>query len=97
MGRQQTVIRALATELSCDLLFSLPGVLQAARDTMWTNLPLDDVPDMLRIDPGPVESHVLFQIHNPTLNADEVARIQAEVANAFEGPPPVDETPEIDC
>jgi LCP family protein required for cell wall assembly len=97
MARQQTVMRAFATEMSCDLLFSLPGVLQAARDTMWTNLPLEDVPDMLRIDPGPVESHVLFQIHNPTLNPDEVARIQSEVANAFEAPPPTDETPEIDC
>lgn len=97
MARQQTVIRALATELSCDLLFSLPGVLEAARDTLWTNLPLEDVPDMLRIDPGPVESHVLFQIHNPTLNADEVARLQAEVATAFDGPPPDDQTPRIDC
>jgi LCP family protein required for cell wall assembly len=97
MTRQQTVIRGLATELSCDLLFSLPGVLQAARDTMWTNLPLESVPDMLRIDPGPVESHVLFQVHNPTLNADEIARIQAVVASAFDEPAPPDETPEIDC
>lgn len=97
MGRQQTVVRALGREVSCNLLFNLPSILQAARDTMWTNLPLEAVPDMLRIDPGPVESHVLFQIHNPTLNADEIARIQAEVANAFAGEPPPDETPEIDC
>jgi LCP family protein required for cell wall assembly len=97
MGRQQTVVRALGREISCNLLFNLPSILQAARDTMWTNLPLEAVPDMLRIDPGPVESHVLFQIHNPTLNADEVARLQGEVANAFAEPPPPDETPEIDC
>jgi LCP family protein required for cell wall assembly len=97
MGRQQTVIRALGRELSCDLFFNLPSVLEAARDTMWTNLPLEDVPDMLRIDPTSVESHVLFDIHNPTLNADEIARIQAAVANAFDAEAPPDETPEIDC
>ncbi len=97
MGRQQTVLRALGRELSCNLLFNLPGVLEAARDTMWTNLPLEAVPDMLRIDPSSVESHVLFEIHNPTLNADEVARIQAEVANAFATEPPPDDTPAIDC
>ena len=97
MGRQQTVVRALATEISCNLLFNLPSILQAARDTMWTNLPLEAVPDMMRIDPGPVESHVLFEIHNPTLNADEIARIQAEVTTAFDEPPPPDETPAVDC
>ncbi len=68
MARQQTVIRALGQELSCNLLFNLPSILQVARDTLWTNLPLEDVPEMMRIDPGPVESHVLFDIHNPTLN-----------------------------
>jgi len=97
MARQQTVVRALATEVSCNLLFNLPSILQAARDTMWTNLPLEAMPDMLRIDPGPVESHVLFEIHNPTLNADEIARIQAEVAGAFDEPAPPDETPAVDC
>jgi LCP family protein required for cell wall assembly len=97
MGRQQTVVRALATEISCNLLFNLPSILQAARDTMWTNLPLEAVPDMMRIDPGPVESHVLFEIHNPTLDAAEIARIQAEVTTAFDEPPPPDETPAIDC
>ena len=85
------------SELSCNLLLNLPEVLQAARDTLWTNLRLEDVPDMLRIDPSSVESHVLFQIHNPTLNADEIARIQAEVANAFAGPAPPDETPVLEC
>ena len=97
MGRQQTVVRALGRELSCNLFFNLPSILEAARDTLWTNLPLEDIPDMLRIDPGSVESHVLFQIHNPSLNEAEIARIQAEVAGAFDGEAPVDETPPIDC
>ena len=97
MGRQQTVIRALGQELSCNLLFNLPSILQVARDTLWTNLPLEDVPEMMRIDPGPVESHVLFDIHNPTLNDAEIARLRAEVADAFTGPPPLDESPALEC
>jgi LCP family protein required for cell wall assembly len=97
MRRQQEVIRALGRELSCNLLFNLPSVLDVARDTLWTNLPLEDVPDMLRIDPGPIESHVLFDIHNPALTADDVARLQAEVANAFAGPAPPDTDPSLEC
>jgi hypothetical protein len=97
MRRQQDVVRALGHELSCNLLLNLPGVLEVARDTLWTNLPLEDVPDMLSIDPGPVESHVLFDIHNPALTADDVARIQAEVATAFDGPAPPDTDPDLDC
>jgi LCP family protein required for cell wall assembly len=96
MQRQQHVVKALQHELGCDLLGHLPDVLNVARDILWTNLPLEDVPDMLQIDPGPVESHVLFDIHNPALTADAIARIQAEVANAFDGeaPPP---PPEPEC
>lgn len=95
MSRQHDVVKALQHELGCDLLGQLPAVLNVARDILWTNLPLEDVPDMLRIDPGPVESHVLFDIHNPALTADDIARIQADVANAFDGeapaaPPPVE-------
>jgi hypothetical protein len=52
---------------------------------------------MLRIDPGPIESHVLFDIHNPALTADDVARLQAEVATAFDGPAPPDTDPGLDC
>jgi LCP family protein required for cell wall assembly len=97
MRRQQEVIRALGHELSCNLLLNLPSVLAVARDTLWTNLRLEDVPDMLRIDPGPVESHVLFDIHNPALTAADVARLQAEVAGAFDGPAPPDTDPVLDC
>jgi LCP family protein required for cell wall assembly len=97
MARQQLVIQALRRELSCDLLLNLPTLLDVARETLWTNLPLEDVPEMLRIDPGPVESHVLFDTYNVTLTPDDVARIQAEVAGAFDGPPPPDDAPELDC
>ena len=88
MQRQQVVVQALQRELGCDLVLNLPAVLTAARETLWTNLPLESVPDMLGIHPGPVESHVLFTIHNPALSGADVARIQGEVANAFAGPAP---------
>ena len=96
MGRQQDVVKALQHELGCDLLGQLPAVLNVARDILWTNLRLEDVPDMLRIDPGPVESHVLFDIHNPALTSDDIARIQAEVANAFDGEAPPAPAP-VEC
>lgn len=88
MQRQQVVMQALQRELGCDLLLNLPAVLTAARETLWTNLPLESVPDMLGIHPGSVESHVLFTIHNPALTGADVARIQGEVVNAFAGPAP---------
>jgi anionic cell wall polymer biosynthesis LytR-Cps2A-Psr (LCP) family protein len=96
MGRQQDVVKALQHELGCNLLGNLPAVLDVAGDILWTSLPLEDVPDMLQIDPGPVERHVLFDIHNPALTADDVARIQAEVANAFEGEAPAP-GPAVEC
>jgi LCP family protein required for cell wall assembly len=88
MQRQQIVIQALQRELSCDLLGNLPAVLDVAREALWTNLPLEAVPDMLQIDPGPVESHVLFDTHNVSLTEADVARIRAELAGAFDGPAP---------
>jgi LCP family protein required for cell wall assembly len=97
MERQQHVIQGLQRELSCDLLGKLPAVLDVARDALWTNLPLADVPDMLRIDPGPIESHTLYDIHNPVMTPDEVTRFQAEVEAAFDGPPPPDDRPDLDC
>jgi len=88
MRRQQAVLGALQREIFCDLLGRLPALLEVARDAVWTNLPLEDVPDMLLIDPGPIEGHVLFDTHNVTLTAADVARIQAEVAGAFDSPAP---------
>jgi LCP family protein required for cell wall assembly len=88
MQRQQMVVQALGRELRCDLLGNLPAVLEVAREALWTNLPLESVPDMLGIDPGPVESHVLFDTHNVSLTDADVARIRAELAGAFDGPAP---------
>lgn len=94
--RQQHVMKALQRELGCDVLGNLPAILEVARESLWTNLPLEDVPDMLRIDPGPVETHSLWDVHNPVVTPAEVERVQAEVAGAFDGPPPPD-PPEPDC
>ncbi len=89
MKRQQIVVQALGHELKCKALGALPALLEAARDSLWTNLPLDQVPDMLtRIDPGPVESHQLVDVYNPVLTSNDWARVSAAVAHAFDGPPP---------
>lgn len=94
--RQQHVLKALQREIGCDVLGNLPAILDVARESLWTNLPLEDVPDMLTIDPGPVETHALWDVHDPVITAAEVERVQAEVAGAFDGPAPPDE-PEPDC
>jgi LCP family protein required for cell wall assembly len=96
MYRQQLVIQSLKREIGCDIVGKLPALLEVARDAVWTSLPLEAVPDMLTIDPGPVESHVLFDTYNVTLTAADVTRVQAAVADAFDGPAPPDD-PEIDC
>jgi LCP family protein required for cell wall assembly len=88
MYRQQLVIQSLRREVGCDLLGKLPAMLDVARDNLWTNLPLDDVPEMLSIDPGPVESHVLFDTYNVRLTPKDVARVQGDVAHAFDKPAP---------
>ncbi len=88
MKRQQIVVQALGRELRCDPLGDLPAVLKVARDSLWTNLPLDDLPQMLEIDPGPVESHLLFDVYNPVLTSNDWARVSREVAQAFDGPAP---------
>lgn len=94
--RQQHVLKALQREVGCDLLGNLPAILDVARESLWTNVPLEDVPDMLTIDPGPVETHALWDVHNPVITAAEVERVHAEVEGAFDGPAPPDE-PEPDC
>jgi LCP family protein required for cell wall assembly len=96
MERQQHVMKALQREISCELLFRLPAVLEVARETLWTTIPLEDVPDMLQIDLGPPESHALWDVHDPALDPDEVERVQAEVAGAFDGPPPAEPEP-LEC
>ena len=88
MYRQQQVIAALQREISCNLLGSLPAVLRVAKDSVWTNLPLEDVPDMIAIRPSSLESHVLFDDYNVTLTPDEVTRVRAAVAHAFDEPAP---------
>lgn len=96
MARQQHVVKALQRELGCDILGNLTSVLEVARETLWTTVPLADVPEMIRIDPGPVESHSLWTVHDPALTPDDVARVQAAVAAAFDGPAP-QEPPEPEC
>ena len=96
MQRQQHVMKALQRQLGCDLLVNLPSILEVVRETVWTTLRLEDVPAMLHIDPGPVEAHSLFDIHNPALTDADIERIRGDVDAAFDGPPPTDD-PEPEC
>jgi anionic cell wall polymer biosynthesis LytR-Cps2A-Psr (LCP) family protein len=47
MGRQQLVLKALREQLNpCALVPNIPNVLSAIQGTLWTNLDLNDAPEM---------------------------------------------------
>lgn len=48
MWRQQHVLRALRNQVNpCALVLRIPELLDIARDSLWTNLPIDQLPDLL--------------------------------------------------
>jgi LCP family protein required for cell wall assembly len=93
MGRQQVVVRTLFRELSCDLVTNLPEMLSIMRDTLWTNLPLDQLPGMIgvvrKVDIGGISGTTLTPPDYPNeLDADNLERIRAAVRDAFAVPQP---------
>jgi LCP family protein required for cell wall assembly len=49
MERQQTVLLALQDQLRCQVASHIGDLLLIARDTMWIDLPLTALPDMIRV------------------------------------------------
>jgi LCP family protein required for cell wall assembly len=50
MWRQQHVLRALRTQVNpCSLVLRIPELLDIARDSLWTNLPVNQLPDLLAL------------------------------------------------
>jgi LCP family protein required for cell wall assembly len=93
MGRQQTVLVALQRQLRCQLISRAPDLLAIARDTLWTNLPLDELPDIIqlarRVDPDSVTRVTLTPPAYPEwLDSATVERIHALVAGLFDAPAP---------
>jgi LCP family protein required for cell wall assembly len=93
MERQQTVLVALQRQLRCNLVAELPDLLTIARDTLWTNLPLDELPGVVdlgrRVDPDRI---VRLTLTPPAFAANldpaSVDAIRAAVADVLAGPEP---------
>jgi hypothetical protein len=94
MNRQQEVLRALRAELDpCTLIPRIPELLDIAKSSLWTNIPIDHLPDLFAIGAhvkaGEIASYQFWppQI-NEYLNAQSLERIRLMVVTAFFGPGP---------
>jgi LCP family protein required for cell wall assembly len=94
MNRQQEVLLALRQQLDpCTLIPRIPELLDIAKDSVWTNIPIDRLPDLFAIGahvrPGTIASYQFWppQI-NEYLNAQSLERIRLMVVTAFFGPAP---------
>jgi len=102
MYRQQLVLRALRQEISpCDLILRIPELLDIAKDSLWTDLPVRQLPDLLAlantVHSDEVASYQFWPPKIPeTLNAKAVALIRRMVTDPFPAlptPGPSDATP----
>lgn len=89
MYRQQLVLLALRRQVSpCDLILRIPELLDIARDSLWTNLPIRQIPDILALA-NTVETNRIarYQFWPPdipeVLNAKAIGRIRSMVADPF--------------
>jgi len=93
MERQQTVLLALEDQLRCQMTNHIGDLLLIARDTMWVDMPLGDLPDMIRIgqrvDPASVVRMTLTPPRFPVvLDANGIAAIRAAVSDLLAAAPP---------
>jgi LCP family protein required for cell wall assembly len=94
MNRQQEVLLALRQQLDpCTLIPRIPELLDIAKDSLWTNIPLDRLPDLFeigaRVRPGTVATYQFWppDIHE-YLDTVSINRVRLMVVTAFFGPPP---------
>ncbi|HET6381078.1 MAG TPA: LCP family protein [candidate division Zixibacteria bacterium] len=95
MYRQQLVLAALRRQVCPgDLVLRIPELLDIARDSLWTNLAIGDVPDLLELG-NRVEADSLgrYQFWPPEISGDldevAIARVRQMVADAFATVPSV--------
>jgi LCP family protein required for cell wall assembly len=93
MDRQQLVLRALRRQVDpCILIPRITELLDVARDSLWTNVPIAQLPDLFslgaRVDAGSIAR---YQFWPPTikerLDGVSIALVQRWVATAFDNPP----------
>ncbi|MGH2456173.1 MAG: LCP family protein [Candidatus Limnocylindria bacterium] len=89
MWRQQLVLTAMRRQ-TCpgDLVLRIPELLDIARDSLWTNVPIEDLPDLLQLANGvKAEGIGRYQFWPPdipgTLTPRGIALIRGMVVDAF--------------
>lgn len=94
MNRQQEVLLALRRQINpCTLVPRIPELLDIAKDSLWTNIPIERLPDLLeigaRVRPGAIASYQFWppDIHEH-LDAQSINRVRFMVQTAFFGAPP---------
>jgi len=92
MWRQQLTLTALRQQLDpCTLIIRIPELLDIARDSLWTNLPIEQLPDLLNLAARVKTDRIArYQFWPPdiheNLDAESIGRIRQMVADAF---PPI--------
>ena len=92
MWRQQLTLTSLRQQLDpCTLIIRIPQLLDIARDSLWTNMPIAQLPDLLNLAARVRTDKIArYQFWPPaiqeTLNAAGLALIRQQVADAF---PPI--------
>ncbi len=94
MNRQQEVLLALRQQLDpCTLIPRIPELLDIARDSLWTNIPIEQLPDLLAIGasvrPGTIAT---YQFWPPDIQEDldsvSISRVRLITWTAFSVPLP---------
>jgi LCP family protein required for cell wall assembly len=94
MDRQQEVLRALRAELDpCSLIPRIPQLLDIARDSLWTNIPVERLPDLFaigaRVQPGTIARYQFWPPDiKEQLDIASINRIRLMVLTAFTAPTP---------
>jgi LCP family protein required for cell wall assembly len=99
MNRQQEVLRAMRQQLDpCTLIPRIPELLDIARDSLWTNIPLERMPDIFeigaRVRPGTIASYQFWPPEiRERLDVGSINKIRLMVRTVFSEPPPATPTP----
>jgi LCP family protein required for cell wall assembly len=105
MGRQQQVLVALRSQLRpCRLVPQIPALLGAAKGTLWTNIRVGDLPEILALAQHVLADRIVKRAFTPPryhegLDDPQIAQIRGEVRLVFgePEPPPAPEEVDLEC
>ena len=103
MSRQQLLLVAVRKQVNpCTMLPRLPELVAIAKDSLYTNIPLQELPRLLaladQIDTRRIERFAFTPAagYPEVVTAASVEQMRGAVRDAFEGdPPPADGSPDL--